>query len=219
MADLNRIIIGQSGGPTPVIDWTVAGALAAVKEAGIEMLGAINGLEGILHGDVKGNIVDLTSLNPMQFVHNGPGSGLKTTRIKPKEDQYKVIVENLNKLKVDGIVYVGGNDSADQLLGAEQRPVVALSELEDRDDAWMIEARDQPHLTEESDSCGTRGRIVRRLRERDQLLECHLAADDLVPSGANDALATPAQLVQSGVLPRALHRDLRRRGGTGGRLH
>lgn len=117
MASIKRIIIGESGGPTPVIDWTVAGALSAAQEAGIEMYGAMNGFEGILYSDAKGNIVDLTGLNPMEFIHNGPGAGLKTTRIKPKEEQYKAIVENLNKLKVDGIVYIGGNDSADQLLG------------------------------------------------------------------------------------------------------
>jgi ATP-dependent phosphofructokinase / diphosphate-dependent phosphofructokinase len=114
---LKRIIVGESGGPTPVIDWTVAGALAEAKQAGIEIYGAINGMEGILNADIKGNIVDLTQVNPMQFVHNGPGAGLKTTRIKPKEDQYKIMVGNLNKLKVDGIIYIGGNDSADQLLG------------------------------------------------------------------------------------------------------
>jgi len=117
MASVKRIIIGESGGPTPVIDWTVAGALTAAKETGIEMYGAMNGFEGILNADAKGNIVDLADVNPMQFVHNGPGAGLKTTRIKPKEEQYRKITENLNKNKIDGVVYIGGNDSSDQLLG------------------------------------------------------------------------------------------------------
>lgn len=117
MANLKRIIIGQSGGPTPVIDMEVAGALQAAQEKDLEVYGAMNGLEGILHADVKGNIVDLTDVNPMQFYHNGPGSGLKTTRLKPNEDQYNKMAENLDELGIDGIVYIGGNDSADQLLG------------------------------------------------------------------------------------------------------
>ena len=53
---IKRIIIGQSGGPTPVIDWEVAGMLAASKKVDYEVYGAINGLEGILHADVPGNM-------------------------------------------------------------------------------------------------------------------------------------------------------------------
>ena len=117
MSEIKRIIIGESGGPTPVIDWEVAGILAAAKEHNIEVFGAINGMEGMLHADVKGNIVNLSKLDPAQFIYNGPGAGLKTTRIKPTEEQYKHIASNLQKLAVDGIIYIGGNDSADQLLG------------------------------------------------------------------------------------------------------
>jgi ATP-dependent phosphofructokinase / diphosphate-dependent phosphofructokinase len=117
MAKIKRIIIGQSGGPTPVIDWEVAGMLAAAKKYNYEVYGAINGLEGILHADVPGNIVDLTKTDPTQFIYNGPGAGLKTTRIKPAKEQYQKMAENLKKLGVDGIIYIGGNDSADQLKG------------------------------------------------------------------------------------------------------
>ena len=76
MAKIKRIIIGQSGGPTSVIDWEVAGMLTAANKFGYEIYGAINGMEGILHSDVEGNIVDLTGIDPRQFMYNGPGSGL-----------------------------------------------------------------------------------------------------------------------------------------------
>ncbi len=112
-----RIIIGESGGPTPVIDWEVAGALDAAQKGSVELYGMLNGLEGLLNANIPGNIVDLTAMDPMSFVFNGPGSGLGTTRIKPKEREYKKIAENLSALGIDGVVYIGGNDSADQLLG------------------------------------------------------------------------------------------------------
>lgn len=115
MASIKRIIVGQSGGPTPVIDWTVDGILSSARSKGIEVYGAKNGLEGILHADVEGNIVDLSGIDPNQFIYNGPGSGLGATRIKPKPDQLKIMAQNLEKLKVDAIVYIGGNDSSDQL--------------------------------------------------------------------------------------------------------
>ena len=117
---VSRIVLGESGGPTPVIDWEVAGALDAAQRAGIEVYGAINGLEGLLNANIEGNVVDLSNVDPMSFAFNGPGAGLRTTRIKPNDDQYKKIAENLGELGVDGVVYFGGNDSADQLRGLSE---------------------------------------------------------------------------------------------------
>jgi 6-phosphofructokinase 1 len=114
---VRRVIVGESGGPTPVIDWEVAGILDAAQQAGIEVYGMVNGLEGLLNASIEGNVVDLTDMDPMSFVFNGPGAGLRTTRIKPKGAQYKQIASNLEELGADGVIYIGGNDSADQLLG------------------------------------------------------------------------------------------------------
>ncbi len=50
-----RVIIGESGGPTPVIDWEVAGALSQAQEAGWEVYGMRNGLEGLLNANIPGN--------------------------------------------------------------------------------------------------------------------------------------------------------------------
>ncbi len=114
---VSRIVIGESGGPTPVIDWEVAGAMDAAQKAGIRIYGMINGMEGLLNADIEGNVVDLTGMDPMSFVFNGPGAGLRTTRIKPKQPQYDRIAQNLKAFGIDGVVYIGGNDSADQLKG------------------------------------------------------------------------------------------------------
>jgi 6-phosphofructokinase 1 len=108
---VSRIIVGESGGPTPVIDWEVAGIIDAAQKAGIEVYGMINGLEGLLNANIPGNVVDLTDMDPMSFVFNGPGAGLKTTRIKPKEAEYKKIAQNIKALGVDGVVYIGGNET------------------------------------------------------------------------------------------------------------
>ena len=112
-----RVILGESGGPTPVIDWEVAGALDEAQKNGLEVYGMINGLEGLLNASIEDNIVNLTHVDPMSFAFNGPGAGLRTTRIKPKDDQYKKMADNLDALGVGAVIYFGGNDSADQLLG------------------------------------------------------------------------------------------------------
>ncbi len=114
---MKRIIVGESGGPTPVIDWEVAGVVDAAQRSGVEVYGMINGLEGLLNANIEGNIVDLSRINSMAFTFTGPGAGLRTTRIKPTPDQYRVMARNLEALGIDGVVYIGGNDSADQLLG------------------------------------------------------------------------------------------------------
>ena len=121
-----RFIVGESGGPTPVIDWEVAGALAAAQASGWEVYGMMNGLEGLLNANIPGNIVDLTHMDPMEFVFNGPGAGLDTTRIKPKDDQYKKMAEHIKLLGINAVVYFGGNDSADQLLGLGRHADVQL---------------------------------------------------------------------------------------------
>jgi len=112
-----RVILGESGGPTPVIDWEVAGAVDAAQKSGWEVYGMINGLEGLLNANIPGNIVDLSKIDPMSFAFNGPGAGMRTTRIKPKKPEYKKIAQHLKLLGINAVVYFGGNDSADQLLG------------------------------------------------------------------------------------------------------
>ncbi len=122
-----RLILGESGGPTPVIDWEVAGAAAAAQKGGWHVYGMINGLEGLLNANIEGNIVDLTRIDPMSFAFNGPGACLRTTRVKPKPDQYKKMAANLKALGVSAMIYFGGNDSADQLLGlSRQADVLAI---------------------------------------------------------------------------------------------
>lgn len=114
---VKRIIVGESGGPTPVIDWEVAGVVDTAQKAGIEVYGMFNGLEGLLNANIEGNIVDLSMINAMSFTFTGPGAGLRTTRMKPTKDQYRKIARNLEALGIDGVIYIGGNDSANQLLG------------------------------------------------------------------------------------------------------
>jgi len=115
-----RVILGESGGPTPVIDWEVAGAVDAAQKSGWQICGMINGLEGLLNANIPGKIVDLSDIDPMSFAFNGPGAGLRTTRIKPTKDQYEKMARHLKLLGIDAVIYIGGNDSADQLLGLTQ---------------------------------------------------------------------------------------------------
>ena len=120
-----KIILGESGGPTPVIDWEVAGAVDGAQKRGWQVYGMLNGLEGLLNANIEGNVVDLTDIDPMSFVYNGPGASLRTTRIKPKEEHYQKMAQNIKALGINSVVYFGGNDSAAQLLGLTESADVA----------------------------------------------------------------------------------------------
>src|SRR5215813_2651695 len=99
--------------------------------------------------------------------------------------------------------------SANQLLRAEQRPVLAPGQLVDGDDARMVETRDQANLAKEPSPGGPGGAVLRGRALGDELLERHLTPDNLIAGGADDALAASAQLSQPGVLPGTLERHVR----------
>ena len=71
---VTRIIVGESGGPTPVIDWEVAGVMDAAQKAGVEVYGMMNGLEGMKRrGLVLSYLMRFKQIcnHPSQFIGDG----------------------------------------------------------------------------------------------------------------------------------------------------
>ena len=108
-----KVLVAQGGGPTAVINQSMAGvALEARKFRGIELVyGARHGVRGIIRED----FVDLTqeTSHSIEMVANTPSSALGSTREKP---DLKYCQEILKVLKAHGIgyfFYIGGNDSSD----------------------------------------------------------------------------------------------------------
>jgi len=107
------MVIAQSGGPSMVINQSLAGAvLEARKSARIgRILGARHGILGILAGDY----VDLRrpSAAKLRAIAETPSSALGSCRKKPTADDCRQIFERFRKLGVGYFFYIGGNDSAD----------------------------------------------------------------------------------------------------------
>ena len=103
------ILVGQSGGPTAVINCTLAGVLEAAN--GARVLGMRHGIEGLIAGD----LVDLSHETKTQRnrLRRTPSAALGSCRHKLSEDDIEVILNRLNELKADAFLYAGGNDSAD----------------------------------------------------------------------------------------------------------
>ena len=116
---MKSIIVGQSGGPTSVINASIAGVYKKAKELGYDhVYGMVNGIEGFL----QDNIIDLDDYlsNPENYelLKRTPSAFLGSCRYKlPKfEDDpetYKKIFELLEKHEIESLLYTGGNDSMD----------------------------------------------------------------------------------------------------------
>ena len=116
---MKNIIVGQSGGPTSVINASIAGVYKKAKELGYDhVYGMVNGIEGFLND----NIIDLDDYlsdeNNYELLKRTPSAFLGSCRYKlPKvEDDpetYKKIFEILEKHEIDSLLYTGGNDSMD----------------------------------------------------------------------------------------------------------
>ncbi|MBN2456761.1 MAG: 6-phosphofructokinase [Sedimentisphaerales bacterium] len=105
-------VVGQSGGPTGVINASLVGVIEeARKQPEIEGLyGAVHGVAGM----VKDNFIDLKHLTQetLEIVAASPSSALGTTRDKPDSKYCEKIFETFEKRNIRYFFYIGGNDSA-----------------------------------------------------------------------------------------------------------
>ena len=105
-------VVGQSGGPTGVINASLVGVIEeAHKHPEIENLyGAIHAVAGM----VKNEFIDLKKLSPemLEVVAASPSSAIGTSRDKPNEEYCANILEVFKKRNIRYFFYIGGNDSA-----------------------------------------------------------------------------------------------------------
>lgn len=119
---MKNIVIGQSGGPTAVINSSLAGAMeyAFSREEIGTVYGMVNGIKGLLDNNLlnlnemfagKDELIERLRLSPAMF--------LGSCRYKLSEnnfDDYEKIVDVLNENNIGYFIYIGGNDSMDTVL-------------------------------------------------------------------------------------------------------
>ncbi|MEM6731453.1 MAG: 6-phosphofructokinase, partial [Myxococcota bacterium] len=106
-------VIGQSGGPTAVINQSMVGVVQALLKGGHagKILGARNGVRGM----VEDRFVELQDVanDRLERIAGTPSAALGSSRDKPDEAYAKKVFEVLEKRDVGYLFYVGGNDSSD----------------------------------------------------------------------------------------------------------
>ena len=118
---MKNIVVGQSGGPTAVINSSVAGVYKRAKELGIEKVyGMVYGIEGF----ISENIIDLdeylSNNENYELLKRTPSAFLgscryKLPQIEGNEKTYEKIFAILDKYQIDALFYIGGNDSMDTI--------------------------------------------------------------------------------------------------------
>lgn len=120
-------LVGQSGGPTAVINSTLAGIISACAKANeiANLYGMENGMEGLLNE----RLINLSSVfsdtKQLSLLSLTPASALGSCRLRLpdiKEDKeiYEKILAIFKKYDIRYFFYIGGNDSMDTVskLGA-----------------------------------------------------------------------------------------------------
>ncbi len=109
----HRILVAQGGGPTAVINQSLAGvALEARRFSSItHVYGARHGVRGIINED----LIDLgrETQENLEAVAATPAAALGSTRDKPDLKYCTEIFRVLRAHEIDTFLYIGGNDSSD----------------------------------------------------------------------------------------------------------
>jgi 6-phosphofructokinase 1 len=121
MKRIGNVIVGQSGGPTAVINSSLAGVYETAKKLGSEKIyGMINGIQGLLDEKYVDLKEQLPNNREIELLKRTPSSYLGSCRYKlpdpaDKPEVFDRLFDILKKLEIEYFFYIGGNDSMDTI--------------------------------------------------------------------------------------------------------
>ena len=112
-APRGNALIGQSGGPTCVINQSLVGIVEAAKASKsiTGVYGALHGIKGVL----EGKLIDLgrESKATLEAVAKTPCAALRSVRKKPTREECEQALALFKQHDIRYFFYIGGNDSAE----------------------------------------------------------------------------------------------------------
>ena len=118
---MKNVIVGQSGGPTSVINSSLLGVFKTAKDRGADIVyGMVHGIKGLLDRDIVDLSAQIKTDLDMDLLKRTPSSFLGSCRyklpdIEGNEETYEKIFGILNELEIYAFFYIGGNDSMDTI--------------------------------------------------------------------------------------------------------
>ena len=118
---MKNVIVGQSGGPTAVINSSLVGVYETAKSLGVpKVYGMQYGIEGLLDWLIVDLSTHIKSEVEAELLKRTPSSFLGSCRYKLPEigeddEVYETIFARLAELDIGYFIYIGGNDSMDTI--------------------------------------------------------------------------------------------------------
>lgn len=130
-----NVIVGQSGGPTSVINSSLVGVFKTAKDRGAgKVYGMLHGIKGLLDNqfvDLSEHIktdldIDLLKRTPSSFLGS---CRYKLPEICDNREVYDQIFAKLKELDIEAFFYIGGNDSMDTIKKLSDYAVLVNSDI------------------------------------------------------------------------------------------
>jgi 6-phosphofructokinase len=111
-------VVAHGGGPTAVINASLAGLIEEQRRRGLGLYGARCGVAGLLRGD----LVDLLALDAdrVRQIGEAPGSALGSSRLPLADGDYAKLLDVFRRAEIHTFFYTGGNGSMETALRIAQ---------------------------------------------------------------------------------------------------
>ena len=108
-------IVGQSGGPTSVINSTLAGVIEGARRS--KQIGRLFGMRFGIEGVLSNHLLDLDGYDraATKRLQLTPSSALGSSRLKLQEEHFEPILKQLKKFDIRYFFMIGGNDTMDTI--------------------------------------------------------------------------------------------------------
>ncbi|MGZ0166126.1 MAG: diphosphate--fructose-6-phosphate 1-phosphotransferase [Planctomycetales bacterium] len=108
-------VVGQSGGPTAVINSTLAGVIEGVRRS--KRVGRLFGMRFGIEGVLGNHLLDLDGYDraATRKLQATPSSALGSSRLKLQEEHFEPILKQLKKFDIRYFFMIGGNDTMDTI--------------------------------------------------------------------------------------------------------
>ncbi|MBQ9874514.1 MAG: diphosphate--fructose-6-phosphate 1-phosphotransferase [Thermoguttaceae bacterium] len=119
-------IVGQSGGPTSVINSSLCGVVQSCFELGQKSadskIDKVFGMQYGVEGFMQDKVLDFGTIAPetIEGLKTTPGSALGSCRHKVQESDFPIILEQLKKYNIRYYFLAGGNDTMDTICRVEK---------------------------------------------------------------------------------------------------
>jgi 6-phosphofructokinase len=108
-------LVGQSGGPTSVINSSLAGVIDTTRKS--KQIDRLFGMRFAIEGVLGGHLLDLSGYDraTLKKLQQTPGSGLGSSRLKLQDDHFPAVLKTLKKFNIRYFFMIGGNDTMDTI--------------------------------------------------------------------------------------------------------